>query len=318
MSDEIQLARPSTSAVVRAPLFTVRDLLLLLYLYPLQFVLRFISRDWLCRIGRASEPLLQLHFRKWRKQVEAKMLAAPGAGISASEAPRIARQVVSNAIFRLLDDGVISRPAFLKELHVSEVSGLEYVASARAQQKGVLIVIGHFSATRIARRYLRSIGFPMLAVRAHRPDAGVTGRLTGKLVQLRLAKFLQAAVQDEADSAAPDCTLKILQRLRSGGLVSITIDVAGGARVVESRLLGAPRRFSTGLLDIVRLSGCAVVPMLCLGNSSDLKISFSPPLDVVDASSRDEFIDRNLPTLMKCVEKQIAEHPAEWILWGLL
>ncbi len=120
------------------------------------------------------------------------------------------------------------------------------------------------------------------------------------------------------DSLTPGCTLKILQRLRSGGLVSITMDVAGGARVVQSRLLGVPHRFSAGLLDIIRLSGCAVVPMLCLGRSSDLRIIFSPALNIVQSSSRDDFIDRNLPTFLKCLEQQIVDHPAEWVLWALL
>ena len=318
LNSSSRAAERSTSGVVRAPLITARDLLALLYLYPLQFLFKFISRDRLYQIGRIAEPLLQFHFRKWRKRAEARMLATPGSGISASEAPRIARQLVSNAMFRLLDDVVISRPGFLKELRVSEVSGLEYLESAAAQRKGVVIVIGHFSAARIARRYLAAIGYPMLAVRAYRPNAGGAGRLSGRWVQPRLARFLHDVVRDEADPLTPGCTLKILQRLRSGGLVSITMDVAGGARVVQSRLLGAPHRFSAGLLDIIRLSGCAVVPMLSLGRSSDLRIVFSPPLDIVQSSSRDEFIGRNLPTLVKCLEKQIADHPAEWVLWALL
>ena len=308
----------STSQVVREPLITTRDLLLWLYLYPLQSLFKFTSRDWLYRISRIAEPLLQLHFRKWRKRAEARMLATPGSGISASEAPRIARQLVSNAMFRLLDDVVISRPEFLKELRVSEVSGLEHVESAAAQRKGVVIVIGHFSAVRVARRYLAAIGYPMLTVRAYRPNAGGAGRLSGRFVQPRLAKVLHEVVRDEADPRTPDCTLKILQRLRSGGLVSITMDAPGGARHVEVPLLGAPSRFSTGLLDIIRLSGCAVVPMLCLGRSSDLRIVFSPPLDIVQSSSRDDFIGRNLPTFVKCLEKQIEDHPAEWVLWALL
>jgi len=246
------------------------------------------------------------------------MLATPGSGISANEAPRIARRFVSNAMFRALDDVIISRPEFLKELRVAQVSGLEHLEFAAAQRKGVVIVHGHFSAIHVARRYLAAIGYPMLAVRAYHPDAGDAGRLSGQWVQPRLARYLHAIVGDTADLLTPGCTLKILQRLRSGGLVSIMMDVAGGARVIQSRLLGAPHRFSAGLLDIIRLSGCAVVPMLSLGRSSDLRIVFSPPLDIVQSASRDEFIDRNLPTFVQCLEKQIADHPEEWVLWALL
>ncbi len=139
-------AERSKSSVVRAPLITARDLLAWLYLYPLQFLFKFISRDRLYQVSRIAEPLLQFHFRKLRKRVEARMLATPGSGISAHEAPRIARQLVSNAMFRLVDDAVISKPSFLQELRVSEVSGLDYLESAAAQRQGVVVVVGHFTA----------------------------------------------------------------------------------------------------------------------------------------------------------------------------
>ena len=301
-----------------APLVTLRDLLLLLYLYPLQFFFKFFSRDALYQIGRACEPFLQFHHRNWRKTAAGRMLATPGSGISADHAPRLARQLVSNAMHRLLDDLIICRPEFLKELRLTEVSGLEHVESAMMHGKGVLIVSGHFSAVRLARCYLATAGYPMLTVRAYNASSESAGRLSGPPVQRRLAKFLHAVVHDDVHPTTPDCTLRILQRLRSAGLVNMTLDAPGGARTLEGRLLGVPWCFSTGLLDIVRLSGCPVVPMLCLGNSSDLRIVFSPALDIVEASSRDEFIGVNLPKLVQCIEKQIADHPAEWILWALL
>jgi lauroyl/myristoyl acyltransferase len=302
----------------RAPLVTLRDLLLLLYLYPLQFFFRPFSRERLYQFGRVLEPFLQFHFRNWRKTAAARMLATPGAGISADQAPLLARQLVSNAICRSLDDLIISRPKFLHEISLAEVSGLEHVEMAMRRGRGVLIVSGHFSAVRLARRYLATASYPMLAVRAFNPSSGSTGRLSGLLAQRRLAQFLRSAVRDEADPFAPDCTLKILQRLRSGGLVNMTLDAPGGARTAEGRLLGVPWRFSTGLLDIVRLSGCSVVPMLCLGNGSDLRIVFSPALDIAETSSRDEFICLNLPKLVHLMEQQIADHPADWVLWALL
>ena len=311
-------AAPSASSVAPAPLVTLRDLLLWLYLFPLQFFFRFLSRDRLYQIGRGSEPLLQFHYRKLRKKAENRMLATPGSGISANEAPRIARQLVSNAIFRALDNLIVGRPAFLRELRIAEVAGLEHLDWAKSQGRGVLVVAGHFSAVRLSRRYLATIGYPMLVVRAYHPSAGPAGRLSGRLVKRRLAKFLHAVVQDEVDHKAPDCTLRILQRLRSGGLVNIMLDTAAGARKIDASMLGVRWRFSAGILDIIRLSGCAVVPMLCLGRSSDLRIVFSPALDIVEAPARDEFVGANLPTLVRCIERQIADHPAEWVLWALL
>ena len=47
--------------------------------------------------------------------------------------------------------------------------------------------------------------------------------------------------------------------------------------------------FSTEIVDLVRLSGCAVVPMPCLSRSTGFRFIFSPMLDVVKAhTSRDQ------------------------------
>ena len=79
--------------------------------------------------------------------------------------------------------------------------------------------------------------------------------------------------------------------------------------------LGTRRNFSTGIFDIVRLSGCAVVPMMCLGRSSDFRISFGPMLDIMQAPGRDEFIQANLPAFVETIERQIVNHPEEWEQW---
>jgi len=109
--------------------------------------------------------------------------------------------------------------------------------------------------------------------------------------------------------------LKILHTLRSGGLVNIHFDGRSGRRNAPWPFLGVSRRFSTGTLDVVRLSGCAVVPMLCLGRSSGFRIVFDPMLKIAQTDGRDEFIRTNLPTFVQAIERQISEHPDEWEQW---
>ncbi|HLG97509.1 MAG TPA: lysophospholipid acyltransferase family protein [Bryobacteraceae bacterium] len=307
-------AQPRTQAE-RAPLVTARDLLLLFYLYPAQFFLKYLPRDVLYRMGRVCEPLLQFHYRSWRKKVETRMLQL-AANITPEQAPRYARELVRGSIFRLLDDVVINRPSFLKETNCTEHSGVEYLDAAKSAGKGVLLLTCHFYPNRLARRYLAARGWPMLIVRLYGPSEDLEGRLTGRFLRPRLMNFLRDVIQDEVYAQDPGCTLKVLQRLRSGGLVMITPDGRHGARTVQSQLLGVPRQFSSGLLDIVRLSGCAVVPMLCFGCSSNLRIVFSPALDIVKTSTRDEFVSANLPLFIRVLEQQIRGNPAQWTLWA--
>ena len=305
----------SASRSARAPLFTAHDLLLLLYLYPFRFFSALASRDLLYRIARAAEPFLQFHSREWKNTVTRRMLAAPGLDLTPDQAARIARRLVSNAAFRLMDDLVLSRPSFHAALSAGEVRGLEHLERASSAGNGVVLLTAHFYASRMARRYLATIGYPILTVRHQSPSEDLAGRLGQRMVQPRLVKFLHEVIRDEVYVQDPGCTLQILRRLRSGGLVNIHFDARHGARTVESWLLGVPRTFASGIFDIVRLSGCAVVPMLCLGRSKDLRIIFGPRLDIVDASGRDEFVAANLPSFVQTIENQIAENPEEWTLW---
>lgn len=144
------------------------------------------------------------------------------------------------------------------------------------------------------------------------------GRLGRRFLQAPYKKFQHQLIPDEIAPRDPECSLKVLQRLRSGGLVHFHYDVHGYTKFVCGEFLGIPRRLPIGVFQIVRLSGCPVIPMLCLGNSASFRIVFSPALNMVNAASPDEFIALNLPAFVATIERQIAEHPEEWILWNRL
>jgi lauroyl/myristoyl acyltransferase len=128
-------------------------------------------------------------------------------------------------------------------------------------------------------------------------------------------EFLHAVIGESVYIQDRECTLKIVRRLRSGGLVNIHFDGQSGTRTTPWSLLGIPRRFSTGIFELIRLSSCAVVPMICLGRSSAFRIIFGPMLDIVQAPGRDEFIRANLPAFVQTIEKQILDYPEEWEQW---
>jgi lauroyl/myristoyl acyltransferase len=154
----------------------------------------------------------------------------------------------------------------------------------------------------------------MLSVHNQSPSNHAAGRL-GRILQPRYLELQRRAHPDVVYIQDPDCSLKILRRLRSGGLVNIQLDGIAGAQAIEYTFLGRLWRFPAGIFDLVQLSGCAVVPMLCLGGSAGFCVSFNPMLDVVKADSRDECVAANLPGFVTALEKQIADHPEEWRLW---
>jgi KDO2-lipid IV(A) lauroyltransferase len=293
------------------PLLTVDDLLWFLYLYPLRLLSAFAPQGLIYSIGR----LFQSRARKRRDGATRRILTAQGAGIARDRAPQIADSFLANSAIRMLDDLVLSWPSFPNKLRCSGIQGLEHLERARSAGKGVILLTAHFCATRVARRYLATIGYPILAVREETQRGDWWGRFGRSVLEPRRMEFSNAVIGESVYTQDRECTLKILRRLRSGGLVNIHFDGQSGTRTAPWSFLGTPRHFSTGIFDLVRLSGCAAIPMLCLGRSSAFRILFGPMLEIVQASGRDEFIRANLPAFVETIEKQILDHPEEWEHW---
>jgi KDO2-lipid IV(A) lauroyltransferase len=295
------------------PLFTVNDLLWFLHLYPVRLLSALGSRDLLYRIGRLVEPLVQFHWRRRRENAIRWIVSA--CCCTPDQAARIARRSVSNNMFRTLDDLLLLRPSCGKVLHCTGIQGIEHLERAFSEGKGVIVLTGHFCANRIAERYLAAVGHPMLSVHNHRPSNRAAGRLGLRFLQARNIELQRQANPDVVYMQDAECSLKILARLRSGGLVNLQLDGLAGTRAVEGTFLGISWRFGAGIFDLARLSGCAVVPMLCLGGASEFRIRLYPMLDVIRQASRDEFVAANLRTFTQAVEKLIVDNPEEWRLW---
>ncbi len=161
-------------------------------------------------------------------------------------------------MFRTLDDLLLVGPSSRKALLCTGLEGIEHLDRAVAAGKGVILLTGHFSANRICEHHMTSIGYPMLAVHNQNPRNDMAGRLGLRLFQARYIELQRCANPDLVYVQDPECSLKILQRLRAGGLVNIQFDGLARTRVAERSFLGVPWRFPAGMLDIVRC-----LPMRC-------------------------------------------------------
>lgn len=295
-----------------APLCTANDLLWLLYLYPFRFLSVFVPRAFLYWVGKPAELLIQFRWRR-RREKAARWIAC-ACGLAPTQAACIARHAISNDILRQLDDLVLLRPSDRQTLHCTGIEGIQHVDQAIAAGHGVILLTAHFCVTRIAVRYLATLGYPVLTVQKQAPRKPSEGRL-GHMLRRRYVELRRRGNADMVDIQDAECSLKILQRLRAGGLVHMHVDALSPKTAVEGPFLGVAWRFPAGVFDFVRLSGCAVVPMLCLGRSAGFHVRFSPVLRVVRADSKEEFVNANLPAFTQGFERQIAEHPEEWRLW---
>jgi lauroyl/myristoyl acyltransferase len=305
---------PNSTPRVTLPLVTLNDLLWLLYLYPIRFLARALPRWCLYAIATLSDPIVQFDAR--RRKARAVPWIAQACGTTPSNARRIASQSLLNGMFRTLDELLLLRPSWEKILRCTDLDGIQHLESAIARGKGVVLLAGHFWANRLALRYLATKGHAALSVHNQRPTNKAAGRLGRLFLEPRFAQLQKRAYPDQVYIQDPDCGLRIMQRLRAGGLVAVKFDGLGKTKVIEQVFLGMPWRVPSGILEIVRLSDCAMVPMLCLGRSSGFRIRFDPMLEIDGASSREAFVAANVPRFLAVLERHITENPEEWRLWN--
>lgn len=306
-----QAALSSPSRTGRVPLLTLRDLSWFLYLYPIRLLSAAGPAALLYPLAR----IVPLYARKRCESAARRMLAASGSGITSDQAPAIARKFLANSSVRMLDDLLLSWPSFPGRLNCRGIEGIHHLTQAISSGRGVILLSAHFCANHVAKRYLSTKGYPMLTVRDQLDEGDWWGRFGRRILAPRRLAFLRSIMDEAVYMQDPGFTLKILRTLRSGGLVDLHFDGQSGTRSTPGTFLGAPRRFSTGILDLVRLSGCAVIPMLCLGRAAAFRIIFNPMLDIVRAPDRKEFVRANLPAFVQAIEEQLRTCPEEWEQW---
>ena len=114
-------------------------------------------------------------------------------------------------------------------------------------------------------------------------------------------------LQDEA------CTLKMLQRLRQGGIINIHMDAPFALQTVELPFLGAIQKFPISFIRFARIAGAPLIPFWFNGNRHSLEIEFEPALEYGQAGPEQVVKD-----LVGRLEAKIRARPEQYELWIML
>lgn len=138
----------------------------------------------------------------------------------------------------------------------AEVHGAEHLEEALRQGRGAILVTAHTGAWDIAARELAQRGgMDVTIVMEKEPDARARGLHDS--VRARARVSIVHAGGDPLDA------LPLLRRLRSGGIVAIQLDRAGGpSETLEPLLGGLPFSVPEGPFRLAALTGAPVLPVL--------------------------------------------------------
>jgi lauroyl/myristoyl acyltransferase len=298
----------------RRRLLGLKDLYWLAYLYPLRLLFCLCPLGLIALVRRLLAFLFRATRTRFHKQAVQRMAAAPG--LNPCRSPEeFARLFMENSVTRAIDDAIVNKLEKSGSFKCLALHGEEHLKNALTKGKGVLLVSSHFYANRLAKRHLSGIGYPILSVRNGHPEDPAAGHFGKKWVQQRYVEFLHSVIRDEVMLQDPECSLKILQRLRAGGLVNLHLDAPLSGTTAYFPFLGTSRKFPTGFLKIARLADCPIIPMLCLGDSSGFTVTFEQPVyDPFRDKGRLNHADL-MPLLVCGLERQILQHPDQWELW---
>jgi len=299
----------------RVPFVTVKDLLWAIYLYPLRWLVAGSPRATR-GLAQVATPMFRLLSTRRAAEVRARLTNELGVGLTDAESDVLARRYIANAVRRALDDLDLANDR--EEPICRAFRGREFLDEALAGRRGVLLVSFHWYAERAAKRYLAKAGYPVLSVRSQDPHDPRASRLGKRLLQPRYIRFLHEVLRDEVFAEDPECSLKILRRLRSGGITDIHIDAQYTRDLARVPFLGRDRSFPTGPLRLARVAGCPVLPMAATGHLRSLEIRIDPPLPLDYTLSSEELCRESMPVLLRAIEGHVREYPDQWELWTRL
>jgi len=290
----------------RRPLLVLGDLLWFIQAYPLLWVVRASPAFFLRAMAVAMNhlyPLVRLHSGRLAARRMKEWLLLPE-----NEARPLARSYLRHSLESLYVETSLLTGRDWFAPPVVQFAGRENLDHALQNRRGVILLSVHQRSRRQAIAALRACSHSVLFLRTNSQRARF-GRLFADWIVPRNERMSATLFPDSVAAQDPNCTLRMLARLREGGIVLIVGDVPRSPSAVAVTFLNHRRSISTGALDLARLCRCPVLPFTAASDEAGLRIEFGKPLEVgPDAAA-------NVATLTAELERQVKANPAQWEMW---
>jgi len=297
-------------------ILTIRDFFTFVYLFPLRKLAAILPP----KVTRfISTPLVYIYSllpvsQKRRESISKTMNLVFNQKKTKQDIKKLSQKYLRNSAYSFIDDLILNKLSMKDLAERGVVKGLDNLENAILDKKGVILVGGHFSGDRVSKLFLRRMGFPIMCVRSKSPVGLLMSKVERKYFVPIMTRILDNVLKDYIYIEDKGFGIEILKRLRENGLVSILFDAITIKKGIYCSFFGSQHLFPTNFLQIAHLTGAAVIPMLCIGNSSSFTVMFEKKLELKQLPNKEEFISENLNTLVKLFELQILQYPTHWLM----
>lgn len=263
-----------------------------------------VAPAWLRRlVARFLGSVAVLAVPRWRMQMaEANIRECLGVGeerarqIAEDSLHRFGRMIVEVMRFPLLNKNNINE--------FVQVEGLEYLAAAYAQGKGVIMATGHYGNWELLGATVALHGYPMLSI---------TRKQNNSHMDKLINEFRQMVGQQVTYNRGGHGLLAISRMLKEKQLLGVLYDQDTNDDGVEIDLFGKRSIIPLGAAALSRMYGSPILPIF-LHNNEDgtCTAKIYPPLYTPKTKDKQQDfyqVTRNLVTIL---EHEIIAHPEMW------
>jgi KDO2-lipid IV(A) lauroyltransferase len=221
---------------------------------------------------------------------------------SAREVVQFSKRVYQNlgvVVLEMLQTAALRPDELLKRV---EIIGSEYLLGALAEKRGVVVVAGHTGGWEMAMLAVAA-GFQVSATVVSRDDP-----LNRFSDNVRRRFGINTVYKKGAFPA-------MMQTLRQGQVVVITVDMSRGKDEVEVRFFGKRATMTISAALLALRCRCAVVPALCHRKPDGrLALRLGPAFKVRRTGDLRADLQAGSQRMTDAIEETIRQHPEQW-LW---
>ncbi len=210
------------------------------------------------RFGDSIAFLYGLTARKDVESVAANLSAALGPSVTKKELRSKSRRVIRNYARYLVDlfySAEITREAVKKQF---ELIGLERLAAARAEGRGVILVSAHVGNWEIGGMALAALGHPICGLALRHTDS----RVDAMFARRRMRPGLRVVA---ADGYLREC----FRVLRRNEVLALNADRLYGEKGVPVRFFEREVQFPSGFARLALATGAPALPVFIFAREDD-------------------------------------------------
>lgn len=193
---------------------------------------------------------------------------------------------------RLCRQGVTGRVRF---------QGMENLAAALAEGKGVVLATAHAGNWELQGAALAQAGFPLAVVVQRQKNAAMDQFIN----EYRALAGMRVLYKQQV--------LEMVRALRDGMVLGLLMDQDAHRDGVFVDFFGRPASTPAGAAVLARLTGAPIVPSFITSHGYGAHtVIVHPPLHVVKTADKDADIFRVTQHLTKIIEEHVRQHPEEW------